>query len=299
MRWNRSARHFEASRVDDALFKAVCDRYGVPAPGDDRDTRRQQFTQLLSVLQSKPEAGKDRELITVIAGLIAPAEFHIDKEFIRKAYIEFPLLDRESGLQIWKDLIVYEMASTMPPGELIRLGITYAGYDVSLFKEAASALQGELGALANQVESDDVDGRLFCQILAIFLGHRTDATAVRDLIEKAKAQSAPIRSSLDHWAWAFCETANTVGLRLLLESARTNPHMRAAQCADFSRRVTGPPFDQAAMYSLKEDEQLAKVAELMAWLDENEARLQWDQANRIYVLPADPAPRADHGANGF
>ncbi|HEY3323913.1 MAG TPA: hypothetical protein VGP72_25905 [Planctomycetota bacterium] len=258
---------------------------------------RQTVQGVLDLIEKSTAAANDEDVGTLLLELLQqPAtDCWWAIEGNRRLLVQVPKLNPKLGAKVWTTALQRSLTSP-GHGSVGLFMVTEA--DPAIVKEACATLLPEEQKKYDEARAaGNIDGALQSAMRLLILGAKPDRKQLAELIEKAPLEwtgAGRDQSKFRHWGDTLGGVNRTGSLRLLLATS-------TGELANYGKKRQS--FDSLGLFQHRcgwtdsvegimagtGEEVLAKCE---AWLDENEAKLKWDQKKNRFVGALSPEKAA-------
>jgi hypothetical protein len=286
-----------------AAAEAAKERWGLKVDealaGGSQDAARRLFSEIIELMEKKPEAAADGQLAALALALVEPGRIddNYDDLLRERLYVKLPKLNREAGVKAWTNMLrkrlLGEGTPRRDPGDLAYLGTRLKGYDPTVAAEAAKALLPELKKSWDAAPADKFEDRVGRAMAYVFAGGDLPKEDLDKLLAEADKLGSSGYSRLAQWSQPIAQAGNPAGLKLMLTSARNNRATRANTLGQFdyltSRKAERFGGDY---YNLTDEQQIERVDACLKWLEENQKNLEFVPGQNRFKLKVEaPGPK--------
>ena len=277
--------------------EAVQKRYGLKT--DDvlaggADEARRLFSELIELMEKKPEAAKDQQVADLVLALVEPARVNTayDDVLRDRLYVKLPRVNRPAGVRVWSAYLRKLLLPAVPvgAGELSGLRARFKGLDAGVVAEAAKALGPELKKALEAAQDGKFDERVGRTMAYIYAGGEAGQADLDKLLAEADKLGSSGLSRLTGWGQPLAEVGIPFGLKLMLVGAKGNRYNRVTIIHQFEYLVgkLGRPYPEMIIPELidnrNEEAQLARIEADLKWLEDNQKNLEFDPTQSRFRL---------------
>lgn len=248
--------------------------------------------ELASLMETKPEAVKDKDMRALVSGCIDSIKNAYENE-LPMILGKMPRIDPELGARLWSRRVILGA----PRQGLSGFSTLFKGLPdlppekAAIFrKHVSDELQKEE---TKQLKAGANTKALAMHVAGLFLGNPPNQAKLAQLTAKAPSERAATDQSrqLEYCATEVIQSGNVNGLKLLLMLGRKD--LKSYKTRGYSHPITrfgqylGWP--RTSDYSKQNPEELLKKCE--SWLARHESKLKWDRNKRQFK--GAPPPRGE------
>ena len=287
-----------------AAAGAIKERWGLSVgdalAGGGRDSARRLFSEIIALMEKKPEAAADAGLAALALAMIEPGRLDDGQDEIlrERLYVRLPRLNRGAGVKAWtmmlrRRLLQTDGGAVRDPSALNYLVAGIKGYDPTLVAEAARALLPELRKFWEGAPADRFEDRVGRAMAFVYAGGELPKDDLDKLLAEADKLGSSGYARLNQWAQPIAQAGNLAGLRLMLQTSRSSKAIRSNALGQFDYMV-GRKTERYGgdYYRLTDEQQIERVDAALTWLEENAGNLEFQPAEKRYKLKVEAKPPA-------